>query len=155
MYRSASGSIFDLCNSYITYTTKLALALGGMSTDYTGQKAALINIKTVASSTGGEDSPATTASRVGTIPKVILYWGTNNANSETLNARYVEYPSVFANSDSSSSSTTPTLINKNPNFAFTVNSWPTINRGDIITAILDSPTNRVATRDLRIQLLMY
>jgi hypothetical protein len=129
MSRSVISSIFDLCNSYITYTTKLALALGGMSTDYTGQKAALINIKTVASSTGGEDSPATTtattsATRVGIIPKVILYWGTNNANSETLNARYVEYPSVFANSDSSSSSSssTPTLINKNPNFAFTVNS---------------------------------
>jgi hypothetical protein len=126
-----------------------------MSTVYTGQKAALINIKTVASSSGGEGSPTTattSAPRVGTIPKVILYWGANNANSETLNARYVEYPSIFANSDSSSS-TTHTLINKNPNFAFTVNSWPTINRGDIITAILDSSTNRVAARDLRIQLI--
>jgi hypothetical protein len=151
-------AVFLICATLtLPNTSKLALAIGAMSTDYSGQKAALLNVKTVASSSEGKGSPTTTgtttsAPRVGTIPKVILYWGTNNANSETLNARYVEYPSVFADSDSSSS-TTPTLINKNPNFAFTVNSWPTINRGDIITAILDSSTNRATSRDLRIQLI--
>jgi hypothetical protein len=152
------SAVFLICAILaLPNTTKLALAIGVMSTDYTGQKAALINIKTVASSSGGKASPGTTATtsapRVGTIPKVILYWGANNENSETLNARYVEYPSVFANSDSSSSSTTSTIINKNPNFEFTVNSWPTINRGDTITAILGSSTNRVIARDLRIQLI--
>jgi hypothetical protein len=131
------SAVFLICAILaLPNTTKLALAIGVMSTDYTGQKAALINIKTVASSSGGKASPGTTATtsapRVGTIPKVILYWGANNENSETLNARYVEYPSVFE---------------------FTVNSWPTINRGDTITAILGSSTNRVIARDLRIQLI--
>ena len=124
--------------------------MGAMSMDYTGQISALTNIKTVSSSTV-VPSTTTSSTSSGTIPKVILYWGTKNANSETLNARYVEYPSVFATSGSDGSSSTPTLINKNPNFAFTVNIWPTINRGDIITATLSS-TNSIA-RDFTIQLI--
>lgn len=85
---------------------------------------------------------------------MILYWGTKNANSETLSARYVEYPSVFASSGSSGSSgSSSSTIIKNPNFAFTVNIWPRINRGDIITAILGPSTNSIAAGDLRIELI--
>jgi hypothetical protein len=45
------SAVFLICAILaLPNTTKLALAIGVMSTDYTGQKAALINIKTVASS---------------------------------------------------------------------------------------------------------
>jgi hypothetical protein len=67
-------ALFLICTTLTLPTSKLALAMGVISTDYTGQKAAVINIKTVASSSGGKGSPTTSTSattsapRVGTIP---------------------------------------------------------------------------------------